>query len=173
MSDRPFEGREVGPDLGEESGPASDLSNRRVPPTAAASRSRITKGTTMTDPFNDPASGSGVKITEFDGRLLLITPTGYDEDIDTVHGKKDAVRANVVVIDEKSPGESERHDDVLIFQGNLIGATKRYVGKGMVVGRLGTGEAKPGKNAPWILTTATDDEKTLAKAYLASTAPEL
>ena len=128
---------------------------------------------TGTDPFNDPAAGSGVKITEFEGRLLLITPTGYEEEIDTVHGKKDAVRANVVVIDEKAPGESERHDDVLIFQGNLIGATKRFVGKGMVVGRLGQGEAKPGKKAPWILTTASDEEKTLARTYLASTAPEL
>jgi hypothetical protein len=141
--------------------------------TAAASRSRITKGNTMTDPFNDPAAGSGVKITEFDGRLLLVTPVGYEEEVDTVHGKKDAVRANVVVIDEKAPTASERHDDVLIFQGNLIGATKRYVGKGMVVGRLGLGEAKPGKNAPWLLNTATDDEKTLVRTYLTSIAPEL
>lgn len=126
-----------------------------------------------TDPFNDPAAGGGVKVTEFEGRLLLITPTSYDEGIATVHGEKDAVKANIVVIDEKSPAASERHDDVLLFQGNLIGATKRFVGKGMVVGRLGKGEAKPGKNAPWILDVATDDEKMLARTYLASTAPEL
>jgi hypothetical protein len=127
----------------------------------------------MTDPFNDPASGSGVKVTEFEGRLLLITPTGYEEGISTDFGEKDAVRANIVVIDEKAPGESERHDDVLMFQGRLIGATKKFVGKGMVVGRLEKGEAKKGQSAPWQLATASDDEKTLARTYLASTSPDL
>lgn len=125
-----------------------------------------------TDPFNDPSAG-GAKITDFEGKLLLITPTGYEEGISTDFGEKDAVRANVVVIDEKSPAESERHDDVLIFQGRLIGATKRFVGKGMVIGRLGQGEAKKGQNPPWELATASDDEKMLARTYLASTAPEL
>lgn len=127
---------------------------------------------TGNDPFNDPAAG-GTKITEFEGRLILITPTGYEESISTAYGEKDAVRANVVVVDEKTPQASERHDDVLIFQGNLIGATKRFVGKGMVIGRLGKGEAKKGQSEPWILTTATDEEKSYARQYLASTAPEL
>lgn len=126
-----------------------------------------------TDPFSGPASASGVKVTEFEGRLLLVTPTAYEEGIETQYGAKDAVRASVVVIDEEAPEKSEKHDDVLMFQGRLIGQTKPFVGKGLVLGRLGKGEAKKGQSAPWMLEDPTDDDKVKGRAYLASVAPSL
>lgn len=126
-----------------------------------------------TDPFSGPASASGVKVTEFEGRLLLVTPTAYEEGIETQYGAKDAVRASVVVIDEEAPEKSEKHDDVLMFQGRLIGQTKPFVGKGLVLGRLGKGEAKKGQSAPWMLEDPTDDDKVKGREYLASVAPSL
>lgn len=125
------------------------------------------------DPFNDPGTASGARITDYEGRLLLITPTGYREEIETMHGTKDAVEANVVVIDEDAPTSSEKHEGLLLFQGRLIGQTKGFVGKGLVLGRLGKGTAEKGKNAPWELATATDEEKDKARAYLTSVSPEL
>lgn len=127
----------------------------------------------MTDPFSNPATASGTKVTEFEGSLLLVTPTGYEEGIETSFGTKDAVKANVVVIDEADPTASVKHDDMLLFQARLIGQTKSFVGKGLVLGRLGKGEAKKGQAAPWQLADATDDDKVKARAYLASVAPAL
>lgn len=129
--------------------------------------------TDTTDPFSGPASASGVKITEFEGRLLLITPTSYEEDIETSFGTKDAVKANVVVLDEKAPADSENHEGILMFQGRLIGQTKPFVGKGLVLGRLGKGEAKKGQSAPWMLDDPTDAEKKIGREYLSSAAPSL
>lgn len=128
-----------------------------------------------TDPFNSPAASSDVKITEFDGDLLLITPTSYEEDIQTIHGAKDAVKADVVVINEKKPAKSEKHEGLLIFQGRLIGQTKSFVGKGLVLGRLREANdlKKKGQNAPWVLDDPTDEEKDIAREYLASVAPSL
>lgn len=128
-----------------------------------------------TDPFNSPAVSSDTKITEFDGDLLLITPTSYEEDVQTVHGTKDAVKANVVVIDEKRPERSDSHEGMLIFQGRLIGQTKPFVGKGLVLGRLREAKElkKPGQNAPWVLADPTDEDKDKAREYLASIAPQL
>lgn len=129
----------------------------------------------MTDPFAAPAVSSDAKITEFAGDLLLITPTSYEEDVQTVHGSKDAVKANIVVIDEKRPERSEKHEGMLIFQGRLIGQTKPYVGKSLVLGRLREAKElqKKGQNAPWILDDPSDDDKIKAREYLASIQPDL
>ena len=44
------------------------------------------------------------------------------------------------MIDETDPTSSEEIDDALLFGGVLIGQTKSFVGKGLVLGRLGQGE---------------------------------
>jgi hypothetical protein len=124
------------------------------------------------DPFSDPTSGSVFDPKELNGKLLLFTPTGYEENVSTVHGEKDAVRVNFVVIDEADPTASESFEDGLIFQGRLIGSLKPKVGKGMVIGRLGQEPTAKG-NPAWVLNAATDAEKDKARAYLASTAPQL
>lgn len=127
----------------------------------------------MTDPFSKPAAGGKFSAEGNNGRLLLITPTSYEEGIQTTYGVKDAVKANIVVINEQSPAGSEVIEDALLFGGVLIGQTKSFVGKGLVLGRLGQGTAKKGQNAPWLLEDPTDAEKDVARAYLASQAPQL
>lgn len=127
----------------------------------------------MTDPFSNPAAGGRFSAKDHNGRLLLITPTGYRESVETTFGTKDAVEANIVVIDERKPADSEEIDGGLLFGGVLIGQTKSRIGKGMILGRLEQGEAKKGQQPPWRLADATDAEKDLARAYLASKAPQL
>ena len=121
------------------------------------------------DPFKDPSEG-GVKITEFEGRLLLLTPTEYKTEVPTSFGEKDCVVADIVVLDgDNAP---EQLDNVYMFQGKLIGATKSAVGKGMILGRLGKEKAtKSGYSDAWILNDATDDEKQVARDYLAKLEP--
>lgn len=61
----------------------------------------------------------------------------------------------------------------LISQCREALAKKRDTGvPGMVLGRLGVGEAKdPGQNAPYILTPPTDADKAIARQYLAAQDP--
>lgn len=127
----------------------------------------------MSDPFNSPAAGGKFTAADHNGKLLLITPVSYEEGIQTTFGTKDAVKANVVVIDENNAGNSEEIDGALLFGGVLIGQTKSFIGKGLVLGRLGQGTAKKGQQPPWVLADPTDAEKDKARAYLASTAPQL
>ncbi len=126
----------------------------------------------MTDPFSAPAAGGNFDARQHNGSLLLITPTGYREQVATTYGTKDAVAATVVVIDEKEPAKSEKIEDALLFGGVLIGQTKSFVGKGLVLGRLGQKPTDKG-NPAWVLADPTDEEKDAARAYLASTAPQL
>lgn len=119
----------------------------------------------MTDLFDAPASG-GVKITEFDGQLLLITPTAHETDIPTAYGPADAVTANIAVLDGNGAGQE--HTGVRIFQKALQGQLRPKVGTGrMVLGRLGRGTAKPGQSAPWLLSDPTESDKQIARDYLA------
>ena len=67
-----------------------------------------------------------------------------------MHGEKDAVRVNFVVIDEDGPDRFGVLEDGLVFAGRLIGSLKPKVGKGMVIGRLGQEPATKG-NPPWVL----------------------
>lgn len=127
----------------------------------------------MTDPFNSPAAGGRFSAKDHNGKLLLITPISYEEGIETTFGSKDAVKANVVVIDEANPGDSEEIENGLLFGGVLIGQTKSFIGKGLVLGRLEQGEAKKGQQPPWRLADPTDAEKDKARAYLATKAPQL
>lgn len=125
------------------------------------------------DPFDAPGSG-GVKITEYQGSLLLITPEEYVTEVPTSFGEKDAVRASIVVLDGPNleGDKPEEFADCLIFQGVLIGQTKAKIGKGMVLGRLGQRPAsKPGQNPAWALEDPTDEDKVKARAFLATKEP--
>lgn len=116
------------------------------------------------DLFSNPGEG-GPKITEFEGKLLLITPKEHKTEVPTAYGDKDCIVADVVVID--ADDEPEKFGDMFIFQGRLIGQTKAKVGKGMVLGRLGKKESTTkGHNAAWNLDDPTDADKTAARAYL-------
>lgn len=118
----------------------------------------------MSDMFDAPSTG--VKLTEFEGNLLLLRPTEEQKGINTAFGAADAVAADVTVLDGKDAGH--QHSGVLIFQKALQGQLRPKIGTGrLVLGRLGRGVAKPGQSAPWILTEPTEADKQTARAHLA------
>jgi len=122
----------------------------------------------MSDPIEDPATPSGgVEWATLQNRLLLFDVIDIEKEINTVHGVKDAVRADLAVLD--GPDAGKRYDNTLVFPGVLISQLKSKVGK-KVLGRLGTGEKKAGQNAPWKLNTATDTDKATAQRYLTAQA---
>jgi hypothetical protein len=96
--------------------------------------------------------GSGIEYESFLGKLFVIEPLEVEKGISTVHGEKDAVRANVYVLLGKD--RQEEFEDTLIFPKVLQSQTRRQIGS-IVVGRLGQGEAKRGQKPPWILAEPT------------------
>lgn len=119
----------------------------------------------MSNPFSRPAPASGIQWEDHTGRLLLIEPKEFERDIATAFGPKDAVRADITVID--APGGPQEFPDALIFPGVLISQTRPLVGE-KVLGRLGQGVAKPGQKPPWRLDDPTDDDVTAGSRYLES-----
>jgi hypothetical protein len=122
----------------------------------------------MSDQFDGPSSG--VKVTEFENCLLLLTPTEHREGINTSFGAADAVVTDLAVLDGRDAGQI--HHGVLVFQKALQGQLRPKVGTGrMVLGRLGRGVAKPGQSAPWILGDPTEQDKALARQHLTQVSP--
>lgn len=116
----------------------------------------------MTDMFDAPSSG--VKITDFEGALMLVKPLKVEEGIQTAYGASDATRVDVIVLDGDQSGE---YADLLVFPRKLQGQLRGKVGTGRyVLGRLGKGVAQPGQSAPWILGDPTDADKATARSYL-------
>lgn len=116
------------------------------------------------DPFSNP-SDSGTKITEFNGSLLIVEPLEYKTGVKTAFGDdKDLVVAKVTVLDGEHSGEV--YDEIAIFQGGLIGQTRRCIGK-RVLGRLGqTPPKQKGMSPAWNLADATDAERKVALDYI-------
>lgn len=117
----------------------------------------------MTNPFATPGSTSGVDYAELNGSLLLIQPQSLEACINTSLGTKEAVRADIAVLD--GPNAGAEHTDTLIFPRVLIGQLRSRIGQ-KVLGRLTQGAAKPGQNAPWILAEATPADVQIGMAYL-------
>ena len=105
------------------------------------------------------SDGGSVRVADLAGQLLIIEPTEYKAEIQTVHGTTDAVAVNIVNLD----GNNSRHDNVLFFNVALKSALRNKVGQ-KVLARIGQGTAKPGKSAPWILIDATTNPADLARA---------
>lgn len=109
--------------------------------------------------FTAPASNTeGVKVADLNGHLLIVTPIEYKTGINTVNGIAEAIEVSIVDLDT-----NEEHHSVLWFNVALRSALKPLIGN-KVLGRIGQGVAKPGKNAPWILLDATGDATAVAKA---------
>lgn len=112
------------------------------------------------------SAGSYVAIKELVGELVLFTPTEYVEEVKTDFGTKDAVTTDMVVL--TATGGPAGYEDQMIFQGSLIGQLKRKIpGNRKLLGVIAVGEAKKGQNAPYILTAPTDEQKQLARDFLA------
>jgi hypothetical protein len=121
------------------------------------------------NPFRGPAASSGIQWDEHLGRLLLIEPTAVEKGIATSFGEKDAVQADITVID--ADDAPEVFPDALIFPGVLISQTRSLIGE-KVLGRLGQGVAKSGQKPPWRLEDATDDDVATGMRYLDSRTPK-
>lgn len=116
--------------------------------------------------FNDPQASQSVPLDEVNGSLLLFTVYEETEEIQTVHGPSTAIRADIVVLDGNLEGET--YDDALIFPKILKSELRKSVGGSMVLGRLGQGDKKPGKNPPWTLSAASDADKAMAQKWVES-----
>lgn len=118
------------------------------------------------DEFGTPSTATGIKWSDLNGSLLLITAKSLETDITTVHGPSNAVQADVVVLD--GPDAGDEYIDTLVFPKVLQSNLKSAIGTGKrVLGRLGQGEKKAGQSPPWILTAATDADKATAREVLA------
>lgn len=119
------------------------------------------------DPFAAPSSASGIEWKDLKGALLLVKVNGFEAEIKTVHGNSSAVRADVIVLDDKGEVAAETvYGDTLIFPKVVQSQVKNST---MVLGRLGQGEKKPGQSPPWMLSEATEADKEIGRAYLAKT----
>lgn len=119
----------------------------------------------MSSPFDQPG-GTGDSITwdELKGALLLVEPLSFESQIPTSLGPKDAVKANVHVLDGPQSGKS--YTETLIFPKVLCSQTKNKLGR-KVLARLGQGNAKPGQSAPWQLNETTQADIAVGEAFLA------
>ena len=119
--------------------------------------------------FSAPVANEGVKVADFNGHLLIVSPIEFKANIQTVNGPADAIEVNVVDLDT-----NEEHISLLWFNVALKNALKPLIGQ-KVLGRIGQGVAKPGKNPPWLLNDATGDADavTKANAYIAGALPKV
>ncbi|HTX96843.1 MAG TPA: hypothetical protein VME67_19500 [Mycobacterium sp.] len=118
------------------------------------------------DLFDNPASAAALDLTELNGRLLLIQPSRVETGVKTTLGEKDVTVADVHVLD--GPNSGEVHEEAFVWPRVLQAQLRPKVGAGRyVLGRLGQGVAKPGQNPPWKLAEATEDDKEVARKYLA------
>ena len=116
-----------------------------------------------------PGDGDKLPLDELKGALLYIDVEKETDTIVTVHGDATAIQCKVAVLDGDHKGET--FDDVLIFPKVLKSQLRPAIkGDDAVLARLGQGEKKPGKNAPWILVPPTGDDGKVGLAYEATLA---
>ena len=117
------------------------------------------------DPFGMPSGGgSGSKIADDLGQALLVRPTEVRTDMKTQHGLVDAVQADWIVL--TGPEAGQVRESSLVFQTMLVGDLKKILANPatpFMVGVLTTGEAKPGKNAPYLFATPDEAQVALAR----------
>lgn len=127
------------------------------------------------DPFSTPAGVSEYKITDLVGALMLVKPTEVIEEMTTDIGlAENVVRADVVVLNEITLEDgtvmSAGHvvEDILVFQMALKRALLRVLDgpNPFLLGWLGRGTAKKGKDAPYIFERPDDDDAQVARDYL-------
>lgn len=102
------------------------------------------------------------KVADLANALIVVEPSEYVANIETVHGPSDAVSARVINVDT-----NETYENMLFFNVALKGAFKNYIGQ-QLIGRIQTGIAKtPGKSAPWIFVDASTNAADVAKGQAA------
>jgi len=115
--------------------------------------------------FESPTTqGDPVEWSDINGALLILDVIEVTQEINTVHGPADAVRANVYVVEGTRAGAE--YNDALIFPRMLKSQLRGKVGK-KVLGRLTQGEAKRGQSPPWMLEAARAGDADKATEHLA------
>jgi hypothetical protein len=125
------------------------------------------------NPFSTAGEGGG-RLNEYMDRLLIVTPTEFNEDIETSVGESDMILADVVVINEKDPTKSIAVREIAIWGKVLVPRLKKILENNLppAYGRLAKGKKREGGKSPAIiLAPPTDEEVTLAIKYNESQAP--
>lgn len=105
------------------------------------------------------AKGSGANMSDFEGRLIILKPTGEEQTVDTKMGESTYIPADV--LDVESPQDGWQ--SVWVFSAGVRSQLKAAARQGKpIVGVLGHGDAKPGKSAPWLVLDP--DAKQIAAA---------
>lgn len=158
--------KDKAPEKGAKKGKSSDEKPSKKADSKPAKKGKSSED----DEFTDPASGSGFTIQGEDhlGKLFLVKPLEVEKDVKTEYGVTDAIRANVVMFDKKGKAEAEE-DDILVFPKVLQSQLRPAIGKTMVLGRLGQGTAKAKQDPPWRLEDPDEDDRKIARQYLAKT----
>ena len=112
--------------------------------------------------FGEPSGqGDMFKTADYVGSLVAFVD-GKRGTQETKFGEAEVTTCRyVVLLDGDDAGTV--FDDPTVF-GN-IGKDAYSVETNIVLGRINVGEAKPGRNAPFILDAATDDDKKVAGAW--------
>lgn len=118
----------------------------------------------LADMFStDVSSGDRAKIKDDLGAAVVVRPLEWIESMKTVNGETSAIRADWIVLD--GPNQGELRSSSLIFN-TVVRNTLKNVLRGpqpFFVGVVSQGEAKPGKNAPLVFATASDEQVNLAQ----------
>jgi hypothetical protein len=114
-----------------------------------------------------PPSG-GITWADLKGSLLIIEPLSVESGIKTAFGDADAVKAHVTVL--TGPDTYDDYAEALVFPKLLASQLRGQIGR-KVVGRLGTGMAKPGQSAPWLLEEASAEDLQKAKDHIEKSKP--
>lgn len=178
--------------------PPATLAIDTPPAQSAAPAAPATAGA---DPFSAPAPqlARGPRLREMYGRLLLLIPLGVETVPNTLSKEAGATQermtADVVILDGgpidfggkpeamppvahtkrvETPHKTER---MYVSSVGLVSQCREALAKrlsgqpGMVLGRLARGEAKGNQEAPYLLSAPTDEDKALARQYLAQVDP--
>jgi hypothetical protein len=131
----------------------------------------------MSDGFDDPMNVSAYpKVKDLVGHLVLFTPTKLDENLLNANFSKpgkpvyeDRVTTDVVVLDGPVGDlDGTEFPDMWVSNGRLVNQLKRSVGK-RVLARVSLKDtSRPaGEGNPYGLEPGSDEDKALAKKYLA------
>ena len=106
-------------------------------------------------------NGERIALRELEGSVVVRVAEEYVASIDTQNGTTDAIRVTIHDITS-----SKTYKDQLVFSRVIVNGLKYKIGA-PVLGVVSKGAAKPGKSSPWVLTTATEAQKTAAADYMA------
>lgn len=153
------------------------------------------------DPFSAPAPQQprGPRLRDLYGRLLLVVPVKLEQGVPNrlqAGTVQDRMTADVIVLDggpisyggrpeatppvphDKTAQLPHKTPGMFISSSGLISQCREALAKrqqgqpGMVLGRLGVGQVKEqGQSAPWLLSVPTEQDKALARQYLAQVDP--